>query len=188
MWHDAEIKLLNVKIIRNLTDAYLQHDGTDVPHTLSDGLWSARDCDSSFRWVWQHVSSHLNLSTGGLNIAIRREKKQKKQRLFCATNPTRSPLLKCCFKQPQITPNTFWHAESSCKPNRNACSKNFKRCTQILSIQRTYACSLCWSFDDNHWDYFSSSRENPHKHILQEKINKRSLTGVFDTCCFTTPK
>lgn len=112
-----------MKIIRNLTDAYLQHDGTDVPHTLSDGLWSARDCDSSFRWVWQHVSSHLNLSTGGLNIAIRREKKQKKQRLFSAKNPTRSPLLKCCFKQPQITPNTFWHAESSCKPNRNVCSK-----------------------------------------------------------------
>lgn len=182
-----------MKLICNLTDAYLQHDGTDVPHTLSDGLWSARDCDSSFRRVWQHVSGHLNLSTGGLKIAIRRRKKTKKpttkKRLFSAKNPTLlKPLLKCCFKQPQITPNTFWHAESSCKANRNVCSNILRGAHKYCPFRGHMHAVSAGLPGHNHWDCFSSSRENPRKHVLQEKINKRSLTGVFDTCCFTTPK
>ncbi len=115
--------------------AYLQHDRADVSYTLSDGLWSAGDCDSPLCRVRQHVSCHLNLSACGLNIT----RQQKKQRLFIAEKSTPSHKLKCRFKYPQITPNTFWHAGSSCKPNSNVCSNIWrgvhKYCPFRMSIQ-----------------------------------------------------
>lgn len=130
-------------------------------------------------WTWAPVV---------LTLPYGRKKTKKKQRLFRAKNPTLSPFLKCCFKQPQITQNIFWHAESSCKPNGNACSNILRGAHKYCPFrERMHAVSAGHS-RHNHLDYFSSSRENPHKHLLQEKINKISLTGVFDTCCFTTPK
>lgn len=115
--------------------AYLQHDGADVSHTLSDGLWSARDCDSSLCWVRQHVSCHLNLSACGLNTA----RQKKKQRPFSTEKPTLSTKLKCCLKYPQIILNTFRHTESSCKPNSNVCSNiwrgTHKYCPFKISMQ-----------------------------------------------------
>lgn len=51
-----------------------------MSYTLSDGLWSAGDCDSPLRRVRQHVSCHLNLSARGLHIT----RQQRKQRLFIA--------------------------------------------------------------------------------------------------------
>lgn len=135
MWHtwlnraaESEDHLLS-------DSAYLQHDRADVSYTLSDGLWSAGDCDSPLCRVRQHVSCHLNLSACGLNIA----RQQKKQRLFIAEKSAPSPKLKCCFKHPQITLNTFWHAGSSCKPNSNVCSNIWrgvhKYCPFRMSIQ-----------------------------------------------------
>lgn len=49
------------------------------------------------------------------------------------------PKLKCCFKHLQITPNTFWHAGSSCNPNSNVCSNIWrgvhKYCPFRMSLQ-----------------------------------------------------
>lgn len=136
MWHTWHLnRAVECEDHRLSDSAYLQHDGADVSYTLSNGLWSAGDCDSPLCRVRQHVSCHLNLSACGLNIA----RQQKKQRLFIAEKSTPSPKLKCCFKHPQITQYTFWHAGSSCKPNRNVCSNiwrgTHKYCPFRMSIQ-----------------------------------------------------
>lgn len=139
MWHTWRINRAAACEDHLLSDsAYLQHDRADVSYTLSDGLWSAGDCDSPLCGVRQHVSCHLNLSACGLHIA-RQEK--KKQRLLSAEKSIRSAKFKCCFKYPQITPSTFWHAESSCKPNSDVCSNIWrgahKYCPFRESIQPT---------------------------------------------------
>lgn len=79
--------------------AYLQHDGADVSHTLSDGLWSAGNGDSPLRRVRQHVSCHLNLSACGLDFARHHEK----QRLLSAE---KSPVEKQLQLPPNYSPKT----------------------------------------------------------------------------------
>lgn len=70
MWHTWRLNRAVECEDHLLSDsAYLQHDRADVSYTLSDGLWSAGDCDSPLRRVRQHVSCHLNLGACGLNIA-----------------------------------------------------------------------------------------------------------------------
>lgn len=50
-----------------LPSAYLQHDHTDLLHTLDDGQRGPGDGDGSLGGVGQHVSSHLYLSSCRLN-------------------------------------------------------------------------------------------------------------------------
>lgn len=45
---------------------YLQDDGTDLPHTLDDGVRHPRDGDGALRGVGQQVASHLHLSPRAL--------------------------------------------------------------------------------------------------------------------------
>lgn len=126
-------------------------------------------------WTWAPVV--LTLPYSG----------KKKQRLFSAKNPMLKPRLKCCFKQPQITPNTFWRAESSCKPNRNLCS-NILRGAHKYCPFRVCMHSLLVFLGIIIGIFMSSGREKPHKQVLKKKINEKRLTGVFDTCSLRTPK
>lgn len=168
MWHSWRLNRVAECEDHLLSDsAYLQHNRADVSYTLSDGLWSAGDCDSPLRRVRQHVSCHLNLSACGLNIS----RQQKKQRLFIAEKGTPSHKLKCCFKHPQITPNTFWHAGSSCKPNSKCVLQYLKRRTQILSIQNEY--SACTDlYRHNQWD-FHEQQPQKDTHILRHRKTRQ---------------
>lgn len=76
MWHTWRLNRAVEREYHLLSDsAYLQHDRADVSYTLSDGLWSAGDCDSPLCRVRQHVSCHLNLGACGLNITRQQRNK-----------------------------------------------------------------------------------------------------------------
>lgn len=79
---------------------------------------------------------------------------------------------------PKLPPNTFWHAESSCKPNSNVCSNIWrgahKYCPFRMSIQPPPIFTGIIS------GIFMSSNQEKYTNFKAEK-NKTSLTGVFDT-------
>lgn len=179
MWHSWRLnRAVECEYHLLFDSAYLQHDRADVSYTLSDGLWSAGDCDSPLCRVRQHVSCHLNLSACGLNIT----RQQKKQRLFIAEKSTLSPKLKHCFKHPQITPNTFWHAGSSCKPNTNVRSNIWRGIHKYCPFRMRFTLHRSWQFISGIFRSSNRTHINTYKYTnIKAEKNKKSLTGVFDT-------
>lgn len=80
---------------------------------------------------------------------------------------------------PQITPNTFWHAGSSCKPNSNVCSNIWrgaqKHCPFRMSIHPPPIFTGIIS------GIFMSG--NPKNTLVFKAEKNKSLTGVFYTWC-----
>lgn len=103
---------------------------------LEDPLLTSSMTEQMCRTHWvmacgvPEIVTALSVESGSMSpatwtwapVVFTSTRQQKKQQLFTAEKSTPSPKLKCCFEHPQISPNTFWHAWSSCKPNSKVCS------------------------------------------------------------------
>lgn len=166
---DAKIELLIVKIICCLTvltssmteQMCLTHwvMACGVPEIVT-ALSVESGSMSPATWTWAPVV--LALPDGKRNKSYLELK--------------RSPKLKCWYKYPQITPNTFWHAKSSCKPNSNVCSNiwrgAYKYCLFRMSIQPP---SIFTGIING---IFVSSCQDKYTNLKVGKNKKSSLTKV----------
>ncbi len=62
VWNNMRLRVGWTWVGWHLSIPYLQHDHTDLLHTLDNGLWSTWDSDCPLSRIGQHVSSHLHLS------------------------------------------------------------------------------------------------------------------------------
>lgn len=120
-------------------------------------------------WTWAPVVLML------AHIGIKKIKKKHFQ-LFSS------------FKQPQIIPNTVWHAESSCKPNRNVCSNIWRGAHKYCPFRVRMQAADLSRHNQRDFQEQQPSKKKRHQHLLKKEINKGSLTEVFGTWRSRTPK
>lgn len=129
-------------------------------------------------WTWAPVVLKLRFSG----------KKQKKNKGFLAPRIQHyHPDWNAVSSSPKL-PQTHFDMQRATPSQIEMRAPTFWEVQKILSIQSTYALSAGLS-RHNHWDFaLGTAAEKTKKHVLRKKINKRSLTGVFDTRSVRTPK